>query len=64
MSTAAKSFEKTGLAARWETKAEERKAIDVAKKMIVLGLPVETIVSATELEIEKVKALHLDAGVR
>ena len=57
MSTAAKSLdevlERTGLAAKWE--ARERLAI--AKNMINLGLPLETIVSATKLEPEKVKEL-------
>ena len=51
-------FESTGMAARWEAKAEERKAIDVAKNMINLGLPFDIIVSATGLESEKVKALY------
>ena len=74
MSSAAKSldevFERTGLAAKWEArgeargmtigeaKGEERKAIDVAQNMINLGLPLETIVSATRLDPEKVKTLY------
>ena len=74
MSNAAKSldevFERTGLAAKWEArgkaqgitigeaKGEERKAIDVAKNLINLGLPPETVASATELDPEKVKALY------
>ena len=62
MSTAAQSldevFERTGLAARWEARAEERNKITIAKNMIDLGLPLETIVSATGLEAGKVKALY------
>ena len=55
-------FEEAGLLARWEargvTMGEERKAIDVAQNMIKLGLPFETIVSATGLHPEKVKNLN------
>ena len=51
-------FERTGLAARWEARGEERKAIDVAQKMVNLGLPRETVISATELDPEKVEALY------
>ena len=51
-------FERTGLAAKWEAKAEERKALDIAQNMVNLGLPFETVISATRLESEKVKALY------
>ena len=44
--------------ARVEAKVEERKAIQVAQNMINLGLPFETIVSATSLDPEKVKTLY------
>ena len=46
------------LKAKSEAIGEERKAIDIAKNMIELRLPLETIVSATKLEVEKVKALY------
>ena len=66
MSSPAKSldevFERTGLIAKWEAKfgarGEERKAPDIAQNMVNLGLPLETIVSATRLDVEKVVALY------
>ena len=55
-------FESTGMLARWETKyvaiGAEQKAVNVAKKMIGLNLPFETIVSVSELDPEKVKTLY------
>ena len=59
-------LEEVGLTAKWEArgeakgivKGEERKAIDVAQNMINLGLPLETVVSATRLDPEKVEALY------
>ena len=59
-------MEEVGANVKWEAKGEaigeargeERKAIDVAKNMINLGLPFETIISATMLEPEKVKELY------
>jgi hypothetical protein len=55
-------FEETGLTAKWEArgKAEGRaeEAFGIAKNMVNMGLPVETIVSATQLDPEKVKALY------
>ena len=61
MSTAAKSLEevfvRTGWAAEWEAKGEERKAIDIAQNMVDLGFPLGAIVSATRLGIEKVEKL-------
>ena len=66
MSNAAQSldevFERTGFAARWEVRGEargeERKALAIAQNMVNLGLPLETIVSATSLDPEKVKKLY------
>jgi len=74
MSNAAKSldevFERTGLAAKWEAKAEargeargmvkgeERKAIDVALKMVNSGFPPESVAAMTDLDPEKVKVLY------
>jgi predicted transposase/invertase (TIGR01784 family) len=37
---------------------EERKAFGIAQNLVKLGLPVETVVSATQLDPEKVKALY------
>jgi len=62
-------FERTGLAAKWEAKGKalglaigeakgDERAIKVAKNLINLGLPLETVASATELDPEKVKALY------
>ena len=62
MSSTAKSLDdvliKIGLAAKWEAEAEERKAFDIAQNMVNLGFPLETIVSATMLDPEKVKELY------
>ncbi|MCL2832672.1 MAG: hypothetical protein FWD78_05845 [Treponema sp.] len=74
MSSTPKSFdevlERAGLVAKWEArgeakgeargeaKGEERKAIKVAKNLINLGIPLETVASATELDLEKVKTLY------
>ena len=61
MSSPAKSLdevlERTGLAARWE----ERKAFDIAKNMVNLGYSAEAVITATQLESEKVKALYEEA---
>jgi len=69
MSSPAKSldevFERTGLAAKWEARAEARgeakwrqsEALDIAQNMVKMGLPIETVVSATRLDSEKVKEL-------
>ena len=58
MSNTAVSFdyvlEITGANAR----AEERRALAIAENMINLGLPLETIIAATKLDPEKVKALY------
>ena len=58
MSSPAKNLdevlERTGFNAR----VEEKKAIKIAKKLVNLGLPFDTIVSATELDPEKVKNLY------
>ena len=51
-------MEETGLAAEFEAKGEERKSFSIAQNMIKLGLPIETIISATQLAPEKVKTLY------
>ena len=54
--------EKTSLAARWEARTEirakERKALEIARKMIEWGYPPETIITITELAPEKINALY------
>ena len=54
-------LEEAGLISKWEArgeaKGEEHKAVTVAKNLINFGVPMEVIAQATELEIEKVKAL-------
>ena len=47
-------LEITGANAR----AEERTALNIAKSLINLGIPFETVVAATKLDPEKVKALY------
>ena len=59
-------LEEAGWIARWEArgeaigkvKGERQKALEIAKNMVALGLQFETIVSATQLEPEKVKELY------
>ena len=62
MNTTAKSMEEilveTGFAAKMEAKAEERNTLKIAKKMISSGFPLETVVSITELDPERVKELY------
>jgi hypothetical protein len=43
--------------AKGKAEGERQKALKIAKNMVALGLPFETIVSATQLEPEKVKEL-------
>ena len=58
-------LEEAGLVAKWEARGEaqgeakgvERKAIEVAKKMLSSGFPLETVASMTELDPEKIKTL-------
>ena len=54
-------FENAGLVAKWEARGEARgeanKALDIAQNMVNSGFPLETIVSITELDPEKVKTL-------
>ena len=66
MSNAARSldevFERTGLAARWEARGKamgkESEALAIAKNMVSSGFPLETVVSMTKLDPEKVKELY------
>ncbi|GBU26741.1 hypothetical protein R84B8_00253 [Treponema sp. R8-4-B8] len=55
-------IEETGLAAKWEARGEargeERKSFSIAQNMVKLGLPIETVISATQLDPEKVKPLY------
>jgi predicted transposase YdaD len=67
-------LENVGLTAKWEARGkaegeargkaegraegEEHKAFSIAQNMVNLGLPLETVVSATQLEPEKVKPLY------
>ena len=57
-----KVFEETGLTAKWEAKGRaEGKAeskVEIAQNLVNMGLPIETVVSATQLEPEKIKALY------
>jgi len=59
----AETFADTKVAEKWkaigETVGEERKAFDIARNLISLGLPPETVVSATGLDLDKVQSLKL-----
>jgi len=56
------ALRENGYIAKWdaETRAEER--FNIAQNMIGLGLPFETIVSATKLAPEKVRELYAPVG--
>jgi hypothetical protein len=60
-------IEETGLGAEWEARGEargeERKSLSIAQNLIKLGVPIETIISATQLDPEKVKTLYQQVGV-
>ena len=51
-------LEEAGWIAKWEARGEENKAITIAKNLLNLGIPLDTVVSATQLAPEKVKALY------
>ena len=51
-------FEEVGLAAKWEARAEERKAIAIAQNMMADGEPVEKITRYTGLTHEEVENLR------
>jgi len=48
----------TGLAAKWEAEGETKGRFGIAQNMVKLGLPIETVISATQLDPEKVKTLY------
>jgi hypothetical protein len=51
-------IEETGLAAKWEARGRAEEAFGIAKNMVNLGIPIETVISAPRLDPEKVKALY------
>jgi hypothetical protein len=51
-------LEEVGWIAKWEARGEAKNKEKIAQNMINMGLPFETIVSATQLDPEKVKALY------
>jgi len=55
-------FEDVGWIAKWEArgeiKGEERKAYAIAQNMVNMGLPLETVVSATQLKPEQVQTMY------
>jgi hypothetical protein len=55
--TVEKVFEEAGWIARWEARGKAEEALTIAKNMMNLGFPIETIVSATQLKQEIVQKL-------
>jgi len=51
-------FIETGLAAQWEADGRAEGVFGVAQNMVKLGFPIETVISATQLDPEKVKTLY------
>jgi hypothetical protein len=64
------ALENVGLTAKWEARGrtegiaegEKHKAFAIAQNLVNMGLPFETVVSATQLEPEKVKALYKEVS--
>jgi len=59
-------LEEIGFAARWEARGEargeakgrEEESFNIAQNLVKLGLPIETVITATQLDPEKVKVLY------
>ncbi len=55
-------LERAGFIGRWEARGEargeERAELAIARNMINMGLPLETIVAATRLDSAKVQSLY------
>jgi hypothetical protein len=51
-------FEEAGLTAKWEARAEERKAIEIARNLLNLGDSTDKIIAATGLSREEVENLR------
>jgi len=62
MSEPAKSLEdvliRTGITARAEARGRTAEALEIAQNMVNLGIPFETVVSATKVDPEKVKMMY------
>jgi predicted transposase YdaD len=60
--TIEKVFEDVGWIDKWKARGESRGraegAFAIAQNMVNLGLPIETVISATQLDPEKIKALY------
>jgi len=60
--TLEKVFEEVGWIAKWEARGkvegEESASLGIAQNMIKMGFPIETVISATQLDPEKVKMLY------
>jgi len=51
-------IEETGLGAEWEARGWEKGSFSIAQNLVKLGVPIETVISATQLDPEKVKTLY------
>jgi predicted transposase YdaD len=51
-------LEETGWLARWEARGRTEGALAIAQNMVNLGLPLETVVSATQLKPEQVRIMY------
>jgi len=64
--TIEKVFEEVGWIAKWEARGkaegraegEKQKALAIARNLVDLGLPAETVISATGLDMETIKGLQ------
>ena len=52
-----------GYIAKWDAETGESNSLNIARNMIGLGLPLETVVSTTELDPEKVRKPYASDGV-
>jgi hypothetical protein len=53
-----KLLEEVGWIAKWEARGEEQKALAIAQNLVNLGIPAETVISATGLDPEKAKNMY------
>ena len=56
------ALRENGYIAKWDAETRAEKRFNIAQNMIGPGLPFETVVSATELDPEKVRKLYSADG--
>jgi predicted transposase YdaD len=54
------ALEKAGFRQRWEARAKEEKALEIAKNLLAEGFSVEQTAKLAGLDLEKVRALDVE----